>query len=87
MIPRPGGTKYHQASSVTAPLSNASSSILPQDAFDGSPSPRNDSVASERITIGTVSVVLARISGETFGRMWRDIRCQLDAPSARLRST
>ena len=78
---------YHHASRVTAPDSKASSSILPQDALSGSPSPRNESVASERITTGTVSVVFARISGDTLGRMWRVIRCQFDAPSARLRST
>ena len=72
---------------MIAPDSNASSSIWPHDGFSGSPSPRNESVASERITIGTVSVVLARISGDTLGRMWRVIRCQFDAPSARLRST
>ena len=83
----PGGRMYHHASSVTAPASKASSSILPQEAFDGSPRPRNESVASDRITTGTVSVVLARISGETLGRMWRDIRCQFEPPSARLRST
>ena len=71
---------YHHASTVTAPASKASASIWPQEALEGSPRPRNDSVASERITIGTVSVVLARIRGEAFGRMWRVIRCQFEPP-------
>ncbi len=31
--------------------------------------------------------MLAKISGPTFGKMWRDVRCQSLAPSARARST
>ena len=77
----------HQASLKMAPPEKASSSILPQEGRSGSPRPRKESVVSDRIATGTVSVVLARISGEALGRMWRSIRWRLDAPRARLRST
>ena len=49
----------------------------------GSPSPRNASVVSERIAIGTVSVELARMSGDTFGRMCRLMTCAVRARRAR----
>src|SRR5690606_28213679 len=69
-IPRPAGTKYHQALRVMAPLANASSRVLPQDGLPGLPRPRNDRVVSDRIEMGTHSVALARMSPLTLGRMW-----------------
>ena len=67
---RPGGITYHHAPWLGAPDSNAFSSIVPQEILVGSPSPRNDSAASERIATATISTVLAKISGIVFGRMW-----------------
>ena len=66
----PGGTTYHQAPALGAPELNAFSSIVPQEIFVGSPSPRKESAASERIATATISTVLAKISGSVLGRMW-----------------
>ena len=65
----PGGTTYHHAPALGAPESNAFSSIVPHEMRVGSPSPRNDSAASDRIATATISTVLAKISGSVFGRM------------------
>ena len=64
----PGGITYHQASALGAPDSNAFSSIVPHEIRVGSPSPRNESAASERIATATIRTVLAKISGRVFGR-------------------
>ncbi len=66
---RPGGITYHHASALGAPDSNAFSSIVPHEIRVGSPRPRNDSAASERIATATIRTVLAKISGSVFGRM------------------
>ena len=66
---RPGGITYHHAPALGAPDANAFSSIVPQEIRVGSPRPRNDSAASERIATATISTVLAKISGSVFGRM------------------
>ena len=62
---------YHQAPCADArrPRS-AFSSIVPHEIRVGSPRPRNESAASERIATATISTVLAKISGSMFGRMW-----------------
>jgi hypothetical protein len=70
-----------------APEPKAFCSVVPQETESGSPSPRNASVLSDRIAIATVRIVLAKIRGPTFGRMWRVLRCHPLAPSARDRST
>jgi hypothetical protein len=46
----------------------------------GSPRPMNDSVDSSRIARLITSTVLASISGNTRGRMWRRMMCRSDAP-------
>ena len=68
----PGGTMYHHAPALGAPESKPVSSIVPHEMCVGSPSPRNDSEASARIATATISTVLAKISGATLGKMWRD---------------
>jgi hypothetical protein len=73
---RPGGSRYHHAPALIAPALNALSSMVPQETRNGSPSPRKDSVVSERIAMATVKVVLASTSGITLGSTWRDIWCQ-----------
>src|SRR5205085_7149496 len=65
-IARPGGTIHHQFPANGAPWPNAFSKIVPQEVWRGSPNPRNDSVASDRIAIATVSTVCAEMSGPTF---------------------
>ena len=65
---RPGGITYHHAPALGAPDSNAFSSIVPHEIRVGSPRPRNDSAASERIATATISTVLAKISGSVFGQ-------------------
>ena len=82
----PGGMMNHHAPFVIAPAENASSSIDPQEARNGSPSPRKLSVVSDRIAIATVNVVLAKTIGITLGSTCRLIWCQSPAPSARARS-
>ena len=62
--------KYHHAPRPTAPLTNAKWSIVPQETWTGSPSPRNASVASARIEPAITRTAFAKISGATFGRMW-----------------
>ncbi len=86
MIATPGGNRYHQAPAEIAPWSNALSRIGPQEMWNGSPSPRNDSVVSVRIAAATVSVVFANTSGITFGSTYRFICRQWPAPSALARS-
>src|SRR4029077_5028392 len=63
----PGGTMYHQAPVVIAPTENALSSMEPQETRVGSPRPRKLRVVSVRIAAATVSVVLAKTIGITFG--------------------
>jgi hypothetical protein len=83
----PGGTSHHQFPAVAAPALNAPSRMVPHDTLVGSPSPRNDSVLSERMAMATRSTVLAKIMGPTLGRMCLVVRCQPPAPRARARST
>src|SRR5262249_22563647 len=84
---RPGGMKYHQSPWATAPDWLAWSSIVPHDGLAASPSPRNESVDSDRIERAMISTVLAKISGSTLGSTClRRIHCLL-APSACERST
>src|SRR4029079_6031016 len=77
----PGGSRYHQAPALIAPAENALSSIDPHETRNGSPSPRNDNVVSDRIAIATVRVVLASTIGMTLGSTCRDIWCQCPPPS------
>ena len=65
----PGGITYHQAPALGAPAWNAFSSIVPHEIRVGSPRPRNERAASERIATATISTVLAKISGRVLGRM------------------
>ena len=59
-MPTPAGRKYHQAFLTIAPLTNASSSVLPHEADEGSPRPRNERVVSVRMEIGTASVAVGQ---------------------------
>src|SRR5204862_2536734 len=86
-MPRPGGMKYHHAPRPTAPLTKAKWSIVPQDTWTGSPSPRNASVASARIDPAITRTAFAKISGATFGRMWIPIRRRSLAPMDCTRTT
>ena len=79
--------KYHHAPDETAPELLALSSSVPQDGWVRSPSPRNDSVDSDRIAIAMISIVLAKISGSTLGRICLRTIHHSDAPSALDRST
>ena len=89
----PEGTFHDSGQTRVSVLSTGSIGDWDRRRFRGNVIIDSDTVGAEnepvgqRITIGTVSVVLARIRGETLGRMWRVIRCQFDPPSARLRST
>src|SRR5918996_1972502 len=76
----PGGTSHHQFPAVPAPAPNADSRIVPHEVLSGSPRPRNDSVVSERMAMATSRTVLAKMSGPTFGRMWRVGRGPVGAP-------
>src|SRR3954447_15471468 len=84
---RPGGITYHHAPALGAPVSNAFSSIVPHEIRVGSPSPRNESAASDRIATATINTVLAKISGRVLGRMCFLMMYGSLAPSARARST
>src|SRR5690606_15519222 len=75
-IPRPGGSRYHHAPPVTAPVSIADLSMAPQETRLGSPSPRNDSVDSEMIALATDNVVLANTSGSTLGSTCLVMMCR-----------
>ena len=77
---------YHHAPVVIAPTANAFSSIEPHETRVGSPSPRKLSVVSARIAMATVSVVLAKTMGITFGSTCLRISCPRPAPSTRARS-
>src|ERR1700677_3864860 len=82
----PGGSRYHQAPLVIAPLWYAWLSMAPQDTSVGSPRPRNTSVVSDKIALATVRLVDTRISGVTFGSTCLTSTCRLLAPSAGARS-
>ncbi len=59
---------------------------MPHEIELGSPSPSSASVVSDRIARETVSTVLAKSTGKTFGRMWRRDRCQLPGPERSCRA-
>ena len=84
---RPGGITYHHASALGAPDENAFSSIVPHEIWVGSPRPRKESAASERIATATIRTVLAKISGSALGKIWVRMMYQWLAPSALARST
>src|SRR5581483_595544 len=86
-MPRPGGKKYHQAPRPVAPLTKAKWSMVPHDTCTGSPSPRNASVASDRIEPAITSTVLAKINGSTLGRMCSPMIRASEAPNERIRAT
>ena len=54
--------------SSAAPVASAASSMPPHEMMFGSSSPRKASVVIDRMTMATVSVVLAITSGMTLGR-------------------
>src|SRR5437879_2198014 len=82
---RPGNTIIHQATVKMAP---ASDSILPQDGVvGGTPIPRKDSAASNRMLFGMIKVVNTRTGAATFGRMSRVMILRLLAPAAAAAST
>jgi hypothetical protein len=70
VMQRPGGTTYHHAPALGAPELNAFSSIVPHEILVGSPRPRKESAASDRIATATMRTVLAKIRGRVLGRMW-----------------
>ena len=67
----PGGTNHAHLPRVSAPASNDSSRIRPQDQVSRGPTPRNDSVVSRKIAAAMVSVVLASTSPNTLGSTCR----------------
>ena len=61
---------------------------LPHDVSGGcTPKPRNDSVDSVTIATAIASVAFTMIGPIEFGRMWRTMIRELDAPLARAAST
>src|SRR4029079_14519028 len=79
----PGGIRYHQAPAVTAPCMNAVFSIDPHDTDVGSPRPKKVNVASARMALATVRVLVTRIKGMTLGSTCRVMIWVSVAPSAR----
>jgi hypothetical protein len=83
----PGGAKYHHAPSPGAPTDRAASSSWPQDGWNGSPRPTNDSVVSVSTAPANVRIAFATMRFTTFGRMCRRMMWPLPPPTTRARST
>src|SRR5207244_978900 len=81
----PGKTIIHQA---TVKIDPASESILPQDGVvGGTPMPRKESAASNRMLFGMIRVVNTSTGAKTFGSTSRVMIRRSLAPAARAAST
>ena len=79
-IARPGKVTAHHASTTKSRLKPI---ISPQLMTFGSPSPRNESPASNRIATPMVRVAETMRGGRALGRITRQMRRRLRAPMAR----